>query len=154
MTVLIAFVAIICTAPQSELHGTVVAVKDGDTLVILGTDNIQRTVRLTEIDTPERKQPYGTQAKKALSDLAFGKPVRVETSGEDRYGRILGRIFVGKLDVNAELVRRGVAWVYRRYSKDPRLLELEAEARQKGRGLWGLPEAERVPPWEWRRSRR
>jgi micrococcal nuclease len=60
-------------------------------------------------------------------------------------------VYVGDLDVNAELVRRGAAWVYRKYAKDPSLFALEAEARRAERGLWGLAEAERVPPWEWRR---
>ena len=42
-------------------------------------------------------------------------------------------------------------WVYRKYAKDERLFQLENEARSAKRGLWGLSEAHRVPPWEWRR---
>lgn len=52
------------------------------------------------------------------------------------------------------MVRRGAAWVYRRYSHDPALLPLEAEAQAARRGLWALPEAQRVPPWEWRAAKR
>jgi len=70
----------------------------------------------------------------------------------DRYGRIVGRVYVDGLDVNRELVARGMAWVYRKYSNDPELLRLEAEAREKGLGLWADPNP--VPPWEWRRGRR
>lgn len=58
------------------------------------------------------------------------------------------------MDVNTEMVRRGAAWVFRRYSDDPALLRLEAEARADRRGLWALPEAGRVPPWEWRAAER
>jgi len=65
-----------------------------------------------------------------------------------------GRVFAGAQDVNAEMVRRGAAWVYRRYSDDPALLHLEQEARTARRGLWALPEAERIPPWEWRAAER
>ncbi|HWX50526.1 MAG TPA: thermonuclease family protein [Roseomonas sp.] len=72
----------------------------------------------------------------------------------DRYGRTVGRVWVGGTDVNAEMVRRGAAWVHRRYSRDPALLVLEQEAQQARRGLWALPEAERVPPWDWRRQKR
>ena len=72
----------------------------------------------------------------------------------DRYGRIVGRVFAGAQDANAELVRRGAAWVYRRYSRDPALLGLEEAARAEGQGLWALPEPERVPPWEWRAAER
>lgn len=48
---------------------------------------------------------------------------------QDRYGRTVGRVFVGPVDVNAELVREGAAWVYRAYNRDPSLLPIEAEAR-------------------------
>ena len=72
----------------------------------------------------------------------------------DRYGRTVGRVFAGALDVNAEMVRRGAAWVYRRHSDDPVLLRLEQAARAERTGLWGLPEAERTPPWEWRAAER
>ena len=58
------------------------------------------------------------------------------------------------MDVNAALVRDGAAWVCRRYVDDPRLLELEGEARAARRGLWGLPEVDQVAPWEWRAERR
>lgn len=72
----------------------------------------------------------------------------------DRYGRAVGRIFVGAVDVSAELVKRGAVWVFRCYSNDPVLLRYEAEARAARRGLWALPEAERVPPWEGRAAAR
>lgn len=49
------------------------------------------------------------------------------------------------------MVRRGAAWVYRKYAKDQNLYVLEDEARAAKRGLWRLPEVQRVPPWEWRR---
>ncbi len=72
----------------------------------------------------------------------------------DRYGRSVGRVWAGATDVIAAMVRDGAAWVYRRYSQDRSLLQLEAEAKSARRGLWGLPEAERTPPWEWRAERR
>lgn len=72
----------------------------------------------------------------------------------DRYGRVVGRVYRGGLDVNAELVKQGAAWVYRNYAKDQRLFTLEDEARAARRGLWALPEAERQPPWEWRQAER
>ena len=63
-------------------------------------------------------------------------------------------MYAGSLDVNAEMVRQGAAWVYRQYSHDPLLLRHEQEARDARRGLWALPEAERMPPWEWRTAER
>ncbi len=70
----------------------------------------------------------------------------------DRYGRIVGRVYVDGIDVNRELVAQGFAWVYRKYSDDAELLELEAQARGKGLGLWTDPNP--IPPWDWRRERR
>jgi len=141
-------------ALAAELSGEVVGITDGDTLTLLTPDRQQARIRLAEIDTPERGQPYGTRAREALSELAFGKRVRVVVVDTDRNGRAVGHVYAGRQDVNAEMVRRGAAWVYRDYSRDPALPALEAEARAAGRGLWGLPEAERMPPWEWRRKAR
>ncbi|MFC7477542.1 thermonuclease family protein [Dankookia sp. GCM10030260] len=134
-----------------DLLGQVVGISDGDTLTLLTPDRRQTKVRLAEIDTPERRQPYGSRAREALADLAFQRQVRVVVEDTDRYGRTIGRVYAGRRDVNAEMVRRGAAWVYDRYNRDPKLPALEAEARAARRGLWALPEAARMPPWEWRR---
>ena len=115
-------------------------------------DSKQLKIRLSDIDTPERKQPFGTRAKQALSELAFRKQARVVEVTVDRYGRIVGRAYVDGLDVNAVLVRGRYARVYRKYSHDAELLRLEAEAKRKGLGLWADPNP--IPPWEWRRGRR
>ena len=137
-----------------EFIGRVVAVADGDTLTLLTPDKRQIRIRLAEIDTPEKRQPYGTRAKQSLSDLCFGKHARVDVKTTDRYGRIVGRVYCAGIDANAEQVRRGAAWVYRKYARDPALYALENEARLERRGLWALPEAQRVPPWEWRKAMR
>ncbi|MFH5924085.1 thermonuclease family protein [Roseomonas xinghualingensis] len=149
--------AILLAAPSAwaaEILGRVVGLSDGDTITVLNSERRQVRVRLGEIDTPESRQPYGTRAQQALSELVFGKDVRVAVQDTDRYGRTVGRVYVGSLDVNAEMVRQGAAWVYRQYSRDRSLLALEAEAKAARRGLWALPEAERTPPWEWRAAQR
>ena len=43
-------------------------------------------MRLAEIDTPERRQPYGTRAREALSELAFRREVRVVVHDIDATG--------------------------------------------------------------------
>lgn len=70
----------------------------------------------------------------------------------DRYGRTVARVIVGGQDVNREMVLEGAAWVYRAYNRDKSLLAVEADARVQKRGLWALPEAERVAPWDWRKA--
>ena len=132
------------------LTGQVVGVHDGDTLTLRVAGNQPVKVRLAGMDAPELKQPYGQQAKQALSALVFGKSARVESSGPDKYGRTLGTVFVGTVNVNAELVKRGAAWVYRAYPFPPELEALEAQAQAAKRGLWALQPDQRCPPWNWR----
>lgn len=134
-----------------DITGRVVAISDGDTLTLLRAGKRQVKVRLAEIDAPEKGQPYGTKAKQALSDLSFGKTVTALYVDTDRYGRTVARLYVGDVDVNAEMIRRGAAWAYRKYLTDETLLALEGEAKSARRGLWSLPEEQRVPPWEWRK---
>lgn len=141
----------------SCLDAQVVGVADGDTVTLLierPGGPAQVRLRLTEIDTPERAQPWGARARQALAGKLFRRQVRVASEGEDRYGRLLGRVYLDGRDINREMVREGHAWVYRRYSSDIWLLEDERLARENGAGLWSLPESQRVPPWEWRRGSR
>ena len=130
----------------------VVGITDGDTVTVIDQSKIQYKVRLTEIDTPERRQPWGEKARQALAEKVFNKNVEIKTQGTDRYGRVLGRIYLGDRDIHREMVSEGHAWVYRQYMTDESLLEDESEARESELGLWGLGNA--VPPWEWRRGSR
>jgi len=132
----------------ASLGGRVVAVLDGDSVrVVDGTRLVE--VRLRGIDCPERGQAFSRRARQATARLAYGTRVRVETAGTDRFGRTLGEVFLpdGR-SLNAELVRAGWAWWYRRYSTDATLGELEAAARREHRGLWADPRP--IPPWEFR----
>jgi len=130
-------------------EGRVVGVIDGDTIdVLVGSQT--RRVRLFGIDSPERGQPWYAKAKSALGRRVFGKQVRVNDVDTDRHDRTVGEVYADNVCVGCELVREGHAWVYRKYTDDPVLYQLEAEARAARRGLWGLPEAQQTPPWEWR----
>ena len=134
----------------ADFTGKVVAVADGDSITVL-RDLQQVKVRLVDIDAPEKAQPFGTRSRQALGALVHGQEVLVVQRGTDRYQRILGRVYRGNLDVNAEQVRQGMAWVFRRYTKDASLLAIESEAREQKRGLWRDPGP--IPPWEWRKDR-
>ena len=133
----------------ADFTGKVVGVADGDSITVL-RDREQVKVRLVEIDAPEMGQAFGNRSKQALEALVKGQEVRVVERGQDKYHRTLGRIYRGELDVNAEQVRQGMAWVYRKYTKDDTLHPIEVEAKEQKRGLWRDPEP--VPPWEWRRT--
>jgi|SRR3569833_456374 len=148
---LLLFALLPAFASAGTLQGKVVHISDGDTLTVL-VDHQQVKIRLAEIDAPESHQDYGQRAKQALGNLVFSKEVSVDYDRKDRYGRTIGRVYLGDLDVNAEMVRTGYAWVYRQYAKDKNLYALEDEARAARRGLWASDV--HVPPWEWRKKRR
>lgn len=140
-------------AGAETLTGKVVSVADGDTITIL-VDSERVKVRLAEIDAPERGQPWGKRAKQALVEKVAGHVVQVETRFNDQYGRRVGYVVYSGRDVGRELVREGHAWVYRQWLRDRTLLDDETHARATHAGLWGLPKAERTPPWEWRAAER
>ena len=81
------------------LEGKVISVTDGDTIKILTSKRQQIKVRLYGIDAPEKKQPYGTAAKRYLADLITGKTVQIEGRGKDRYKRVLGIVYLDGKDV-------------------------------------------------------
>jgi endonuclease YncB( thermonuclease family) len=129
----------------------VVAITDGDTVKVRCDEQPQQRVRLAEIDTPEKAQPFGAKAKQALSDLAYMKKVRMEVETTDRYGRLVAHLYDGDTHINAVLVEQGMAWCYRQYLKRDWCLPAEKRAKEAKRGLW--LDAEPVPPWEWRRRK-
>jgi len=142
----------------ANIEGKVIKVADGDTVTVLDADNKQHRVRLTGIDAPERHQAYGGESTKSLRDLVYLKKVTVESSGTDRYRRILGKILLDGSDVNLEQVKRGFAWHYKHYEKDQTLedrlkyADAEVWARNQRLGLW-ISESP-VPPWEYRKDQR
>lgn len=136
------------SADVPTIKGPVVSITDGDTLVVL-QDRRQIRIRLVEIDAPERGQPFGTRSKQSLAALCAGKAARVQWKSVDRYDRILGRVYCDGVDVNAEQVRRGMAWVYDEYVTDRSLYNVQNAAKAARLGLWS--DKVQVPPWEWRR---
>jgi endonuclease YncB( thermonuclease family) len=85
--------------------------------------------------------------------LIFGRVVTVSVFGRDRYGRTIGDAVLadGRI-LSKEMVRAGLAWQYRQYSKDKELAALEADARSSKRGLWA--DESPVAPWTWRKASR
>ena len=69
----------------AQISGKVIGIKDGDTVVILLEGNIQKTLRLAEVDCPENSQPFGKNAKQFTSDQIFGKQINFIETDTDRY---------------------------------------------------------------------
>lgn len=139
-----------------EITGFVTAVADGDTITLLDATQAQHKIRLSGIDAPEKKQPYGQRSKQSLSDLVFNQQVTVEWNKRDRYGRIVGKVVLPSgIDANLQQIRKGMAWHYKQYERSShRMIYAEAErgARDARVGLWQDQQA--VPPWEYRGASR
>ncbi len=138
-------------ALATTFTGRVVRVKDGDSLVVERYD-VKRTseIRLAGIDAPELDQPWGIQSRSGLRRIVLGKDVQVEVTDRDRYGRLVGKLWQGRAYVNAKMTLSGHAWAFDRYLPDKEIRAGQEEAKRAGRGLWSLPEPDRIPPPSWR----
>ena len=138
----------------------VTRVIDGDTFVVQkGATTL--TIRLVGIDAPEVShkkyepgQPYSQQSTKHLAKIALNRSADIKSYGADRYGRILGEVFVDHNNVNLEMVKVGLAEVYRGTPASGQNLDpywkAEEEARRAWRGMWQLGD-KYISPREWRR---
>ena len=141
----------------------VTRVVDGDTIKI-SRDGTTITVRLVGIDAPETSkkknepgQPFSRKSTKHLASLVLNKYVTVKSYGTDRYGRTLGVVFVDGVNVSLEMVKVGLAEVYRGkpasgLDMDP-YWEAEAAAKKTRTGIWSLGD-KYVSPKEWRKMKR
>jgi endonuclease YncB( thermonuclease family) len=135
---------------QADVSGHAVVV-DGDTIEVAG-----ERVRLHGIDAPESRQicsvggsdwRCGESAALALADEADGRPVVCKGNQRDRYRRIIAVCFAGGTELNAMMVREGLALAYRQYSTD--YVGEEESARVASKGVW---RSSFIEPWKWRRS--
>jgi endonuclease YncB( thermonuclease family) len=132
---------------------TVVSVADGDTLVVADGEH-RVTLRLAEIDAPERTQPYSQAARRNLLDLCkAAKSVRFEPVATDRYGRTVAHVWCDDVHVNWSQVEAGLAWCFLKYLQAPdSCLPREESARAERRGLWREPNP--TAPWTFREMKR
>lgn len=135
--------------PQT-LTGRVTRVTDGDTFHLRDGAENSYIVRLYGIDAPESAQPYGDQARRALTRAVMGRTVTLTVRDVDRYERLVAEVEYAGEQVNRSLVQNGWAWWYEDFARqDAALRQAQSTARQEGVGLWAEPDPE--PPWEWRR---
>jgi endonuclease YncB( thermonuclease family) len=134
---------------------------DGDTIEVK-KGAIKLIVRLVGIDAPEEShkkhepgQPFSQQSTKYLVKIALNRSADVKSYGADRYGRVLGEVFVDGNNVNLEMVKAGLAEVYRGTPAPGQDVgpywNAEDAAKKAGKGMWSLGE-KYVSPREWRRT--
>ena len=138
-------------------------VVDGDTITLRAANNsADITVRLVGIDAPEKSkakrepgQPYSQAATKHLAALVINKNVTMREYGRDRYSRVLAVVLLNGIDINLEMVKTGLAEVYRGtpapgFDNEP-YLKAEREALAAGRGMW-VQGDKYVSPRQWRKK--
>jgi micrococcal nuclease len=119
---------------------SVTEVTDGDTLKLRDG----KTFRLYGVNSPEVKEPYFEEAKAFTENLVLEKEISFEQEANykvDKFGRELGYVLVGGVNLNIELVRNGLARVvlYEKRAKikyQVELLSAEKEAREIRVGIW------------------
>jgi endonuclease YncB( thermonuclease family) len=138
----------------------VTRVYDGDTLTV-ESEGYKFKVLLVGIDAPEtyRKknepgQPFSNKAKIHLQKLVLNKTVELEGYGLDRYSRVLGVVYVDGINVNLEMVKEGLAEVYKGkpapgFDNRP-YWDAEQEARKNKLGMWSQGD-KYISPKEWRK---
>ncbi len=153
--------------PVREFSARVIVVLDGDTVLIRRPGGLVK-IRLAGIDAPEKDQAFGAASRNSLSDMVMGRRVKIASQAVDQYGRMVAKLSVDGLDVNAEQVRLGMAWAavgwrqsrrapagvpfageYSSHHDNRALIVLQDEARHAARGLWAQNDP--VPPWRWRK---
>lgn len=134
---------------QNEISniGKVVGIIDGDTYDILKEGSIIVRVRMEGIDAPEKGMPYYKKSKKYLSDLCFGKIVKLKASDKDRDGRTIALSYLEDgTELSHEMVKVGLAWHFKKYNSDPILANLEIDARNAKIGIWSIENP--MTPWD------
>jgi len=135
---------------QTNYTAKVVGIKDGDTVVVLDSLNNQTTLRLAEVDCPEKNQPFGTKAKQFTSDQIYLKTIKYVVKDTDRYGRSIAMIYFDEDNkyLSAEIIKAGMGWHYKRYSTSKELADFEINARKNKIGLW--VDSNPIEPSAWR----
>lgn len=137
---------------QTIFTATVVGIKDGDTVVVLDSLNKQTTLRLAEVDCPEKSQPFGSKAKQFTSDQIYLKTIKYVVTDTDRYNRSIAMIYYDEDNkyLSAEIIKEGMGWHYKRYSTSKELALYEDEAKENKKGLWF--DENPIEPSNWRKT--
>mmetsp|Transcript_17064 Transcript_17064/g.21464 ORF Transcript_17064/g.21464 Transcript_17064/m.21464 type:complete len:190 (+) Transcript_17064:22-591(+) len=148
---------------NKTIHGVVLHVTDGDTLrlrqkncfsnvnYIGELQDFTIVVRFAGIDTPETAkfgkegQPFGEEAKKFVKETLLGQDVSVQLLSRDQYHRVVGMVTYGpwyaKKNISSELLKRGLAYIYRQGGAEygdklEDFEKFEKEAKEKKMGVW------------------
>ena len=146
--------ALYSNGSAASLQGKVSEVLDGENFVMISQTHLLK-VRLVAAAAPVASQSYYQIAKQHLSDLILNKVVAVRYTGFQE-GHLAGQVVCDGMDVNAQMIRDGVAWY--NATEAMNLTDVERgiyqasqdAARTERRGLW--QDATPVSPWDYRKA--
>jgi endonuclease YncB( thermonuclease family) len=137
---------------EEEITAKVTKIIDGDSIKVRGADGKEYEVQIEGTDAPELKQEYGKESTEALKKMLFDSDVRVSWKKKDNFERLLAQVYRGEKHINAEMIRSGNAWHFKRYNQSQALADLELEAKKEKRGLWKAENP--TAPWDYRKENR
>ena len=140
----ILILGLIASPAFADWEVKVVDVFDGDTLIV-SLEGRAEIIKLFGVDSPEKEQAFGLDARSFTSDLVSGKIIRVEPIEKGRYEMV--KVYVEDKCLNEELLRAGFAWYNKEGSINERWVDMEQQARHERKGLWS--EDNPVSPWKY-----
>jgi endonuclease YncB( thermonuclease family) len=137
-----------CALEPGPSH-TVARIVDAETIVVDDGSEVRLIGALAprSPSTGSADWPPERAAREALERLLLGRNVELKFAGRrsDRYGRRLAHVFAAdgseKVWVQGHLLSQGLVRVYALAGNTAclaEMLELEREAREKGRGVWAV----------------
>ena len=136
---------------SKEIYGNAKII-DGDTIKIknekirfLGIDAFEKNQKCFRKD--KTKYNCGEEATSHLSTIISEQPVRCIAEKKDRYKRWLAICYIGKLDINENMIAYGNAFSY----MSKKYKNVEEDAKKVNAGAWS---GEFMFPWEWRKLKK
>ncbi len=149
-----------------SIDGVVVEVYEGDRIRIKTKEKKEIRIVFYGVDAPEMKirdrrtgkivsqgQPFGELSKKRLKSKLLGKKVTAKILKAFPSQGYMATVYMGKRNINLEVIKEGYAWANRRILKKehlPTFVTAEDMARLKVKGLWKGKNPE--PPWKFRKK--
>jgi len=149
LLILLPYLMLQMASAFAQNSATVIRVVDGDTYQLLKAGRTF-TIRLANVDAPESKQQFGSEAASNVSGLILGKTVLIDSIGKDRYNRTIANITIKGMALDSIMVRNGWAWQYSTYNSSKALAELQKQAINEHLGVWGCGTNNVCPPWVFR----
>jgi endonuclease YncB( thermonuclease family) len=159
--IIILFLTLCYSIPLHAAQYKCTRVTDGDTITVI-TGGQKLTIRLVGIDAPEKSrkkndpgQPFSQASTKYLAGMVLNKNVDIVSYGTDRYDRTLGVVYVDGKNVNLEMIKGGLAEVYKGkpakgFDNEP-YWNAEKKAQEAAIGMWSLGD-KYISPKDWRKN--